>query len=542
MPKGKDTNGNGRPLRFAALVRVSTEKQEKKGESLRTQRAHNERDVALLGGAIVGWYGGQEHATEGWEKKEILRLAADAAKGKFDAVMIAHADRWDRGGEEARQARKEFEARGVRFFISTTEYDLRNPEHALFLDLSSAIGKFHAANQRKKSLLNRIARARRGVPASGKLPFGRTWSEAAGWGIDPKKQALIADVAARYLAGEGLPKLANKHGVNHANLCKVLRERCGETWAVDFKAPDLNVNETVVLTVPRLLPEETCRRLRERLTANRTYLHKPPVSRYEYLLSGHLFCAACGYGMFGQVNQHGRRYYRHAHTKRDRPCPLTPRPWVRADAVEASVVAELFRLYGNPVAIERAVRAAVPDCEKLLAKRQQLEADLGKVGKARERLLGLIVKGLLTDAQAEKQLAALAEREGGLRSDLDRLAGVLAELPDEEQVRSYVKRSPGFVWVLDEKGNVKDGGNDLGTLLKMTAGDKRRLIEGVFAHPLPGGAPAGVYVQQLREPPGDWYYGPTVEHGGVGVLSPKRWGYTIKGRLDFECVVPCASH
>src|SRR5262249_17190786 len=65
-------------LRFAGLIRVSGEKQEKKGESLATQRASNARDVVDLGGTIVEVYGGQEHATPGWEKKEVDRLIRDA--------------------------------------------------------------------------------------------------------------------------------------------------------------------------------------------------------------------------------------------------------------------------------------------------------------------------------------------------------------------------------------------------------------------------------------------------------------------------------
>jgi hypothetical protein len=42
------------------LVSICTEKQQKLGESLRTQRKSNERDVGLLGGRIVGWCGEQK--------------------------------------------------------------------------------------------------------------------------------------------------------------------------------------------------------------------------------------------------------------------------------------------------------------------------------------------------------------------------------------------------------------------------------------------------------------------------------------------------
>jgi len=87
------------PLRFAALVRVSTEQRAATGESLRTQRAEIEATVKQLGGTVAAWYGGQEHATEGWEKQEIGRLLTDARKkGRpWDAVIVSNADRWVAG-------------------------------------------------------------------------------------------------------------------------------------------------------------------------------------------------------------------------------------------------------------------------------------------------------------------------------------------------------------------------------------------------------------------------------------------------------------
>jgi DNA invertase Pin-like site-specific DNA recombinase len=106
-----------------------------------------------------------------------------------------------------------FRAHGVRFFVGTSEYDLFNPEHCLFLGMSAVIGQFYTSNQKKKSLDNRIERAKKGWPACGKLPYGRTFDPKTGkWGIDPDKQQQIEDVARRYLEGESLPKLALEYG------------------------------------------------------------------------------------------------------------------------------------------------------------------------------------------------------------------------------------------------------------------------------------------------------------------------------------------
>ena len=73
---------NGTPLRFAALVRVSTERQEKQGESLRTQQSQIESAVKKLAGTVTKWYAGQEHATAGWEREQRDRMLAEAEKDR----------------------------------------------------------------------------------------------------------------------------------------------------------------------------------------------------------------------------------------------------------------------------------------------------------------------------------------------------------------------------------------------------------------------------------------------------------------------------
>src|SRR6266545_8060084 len=105
-------------LRFAALRRVSTEQQEKVGESLRTQTADIEKVVDDLGGVITGWYGGAESATPGHEKKEVNRLIEDAQKRPrtWDALIVAHPDRWSRDNAFSRAGLEVFREHGVRFF------------------------------------------------------------------------------------------------------------------------------------------------------------------------------------------------------------------------------------------------------------------------------------------------------------------------------------------------------------------------------------------------------------------------------------------
>ena len=140
-------------------------------------------------------------------------LLADAEKKRkqFDAVMVFDASRWSRDNEKSKAGLRILRENGIRFFTLTQEFNLTQPTSILFLGMSAEIGEFQARQQKQKSVLSCIERAKRlGAPTSGRRPFGRTWDkEAQKWGVDEKKKAMIEDVAKRYLAGHSLSSPKN---------------------------------------------------------------------------------------------------------------------------------------------------------------------------------------------------------------------------------------------------------------------------------------------------------------------------------------------
>jgi DNA invertase Pin-like site-specific DNA recombinase len=524
---------NGKPLRFAALIRVSTERQAKRGESLRTQASQIEQAVALLNGKIVARYEGQEHAVaiEGYKRVKLEQLLEDAQKKPrpFDAVMVADMSRWSRDNETSKRSLRTLRDAGVLFYVLTSPYDLYSPDAILQLGIAAEMDEHRARTQVTKSILNRIERAKRELPTAGKLPFGRVWDHPdktlpTKLVVDPDKKAMIEDVARRLLAGESLAKMAKEYGVNHSNLCKILRERCGENWSITYKSKNPNIEDhEIQLRIPRLLDERTIKAVKQRLEANRTYLHKHPA-KHEYLLSGYIRCAECGYVMFGQMNHNGHRYYRHAHTERKKACPLQgPRPWVPADKIEVDVVRQLVQMLGNPAALERAIKAAVPKCDEVMKRRSQIDAELTKVEKARQRIIALVRNDTITDAQADKTLLDLKEREADLRTERDTLAEVLADVPDDEAIRlfkeEYETEDGQSLWFLrDDYGVERPGGNfdPQTTLLNMDGNDFQDLIKCAFSGPTRDGKPAGVYITPA---------------GGSRPKRNKPYDYELRGAL-----------
>ena len=260
--------------RFAPIRRVSTELQADRDESLAVQRLQIQRHVESLGGIVPDqlWtrYSGAEHGTADYERQKLDLLLSDATKDIYDAVIITTADRWSRDNIKSETGLKILRDNRKDFYIASTKYDLYDPEQLLFINLSTTIGQFMVRHQKKKSIESRIERTNQNRPSAGKKPYARTWSESEGWGIDPEKHELIKQAARRYLDGEYMPDIAASLGINASGLMRTLKNSCGDTWKVTFDIPDLNINTSVDLTVPRLLSDQVIEAIHRRADKNKT--------------------------------------------------------------------------------------------------------------------------------------------------------------------------------------------------------------------------------------------------------------------------------
>ena len=320
--------------------------------------------------------------------KQLNQLLADAkcSPPPFDAVMVAHPDRWSRDNTASEAGLKRLQENNIRFYILGQEQDLFDPTVRLYLALSATIGSYQAGVQTKKSLENRIERAKRGWPACGKKPLGRTFDRQSGeWSIVEEKQTMIQEVASRYLAGESMARLAAEYGVNHPYLHKTLTQGCGPIWEQRFSSSKYRIEETVRTPVPPLLDPEVIAAIRAKAAANKTFSHGS--IKYEYLLARMVFCERCGYAMSGERGPKGKRYYRHQSRNGAACCSLPIRPWVPAEMLEQELLAKLADLWGNPTAIEKALREAEPEKAEVDKARKQLEriqAELAKVKDGRD--------------------------------------------------------------------------------------------------------------------------------------------------------------
>ena len=420
-------------LKFAALVRVSTERQGKRGESLRTQRKNIEQAVEYHDGEVVEWYEGQEHATEGYERKLFDQLLRDAGTGVFNAVIVDDVSRWSRDTLRAQEGLAILRKNAIRFFVGSVEYDQNMPEPKFFLDMMTSVSQLYASLNSFKAMINKVERAKRGWPTSGKIPYGRRLindhdrkSGFAQWEMIPEKQKEVLWLYDLYVNKKhGFNKICKITGIHHSTVRAILLLQSGDTWRRRFRIR--NKVEHVETEIPPLLDKAQIEAVRRQTKAN----HQFRELKYTYPLAHFVRCAECGATLHGQVQAGGKKYYVHDKATRDRH-HCNGLKSVRAEWVDSNVFAQIGKMLSDSEYVIQAIHRVTAVGEETKAR---LEGELdnyrkrqGKLKKRRERLLDAIMDGAVLKEEAAEKLA-------DLRQTISGLDGGIADI--ERDLRNY---------------------------------------------------------------------------------------------------------
>lgn len=482
-------------LRFAPLVRVSSEGQEKKGESLRTQTKNLQQDVNDLGGGITRWYSGQEHSSVDDERMILDRLLDDAQQNLFDAVIVSHIDRVGRDSLKSKTTQKILRDNGIRFFVRKQEFDLDDENDCLFLGLQQEIAEYFSKRQTRDAVRNRIERCKRNVPANSTLPYGRTFDrKTETWGIDPMRKEAVEKAVQRFLAGESMENIAKtmpphgtcgrnakKVGVSRMSLNTLFRKNLGTEWVIDFKPKKVkSIRETITLTVPPLIDDlKVIQRVQERIELNKRYQGK---AQHEYLLQSMIYCADCGYALTGQ-SQLGYRYYRHPRYGCD-PKPFTS---IRADEIENKVWHGLGSIFKSGDALKEAIQSAYPDkeaIEDLEKERDYCNSQLAELRRRRAMLYEDRLDLTIDKKTFIQKDISLREQEDAFRARLEEATRKRDLVPNAKDAEELSKVYGRYIRV---------------SKTPLTFKEKRRILEMVLrgeGYPRPK---AGIYIKAKME-------------------------------------------
>jgi len=497
----QDMNGlmlcpNCAMLRFAPVARVSTEQQERQGESLRVQKEQLMAAVKTLRGRLIDdpWrYSGQAHATPEFEHERLEQLMRDTPKDIFDAVIVTKLDRWSRDARFTINAWPIFFDNGIKFYEGMREINFNSPMDVNYFEMGAVQGGHFARIMALASAEARISRAKRGIPTCGKKPYARRWDKhRQEWVIDEEAHNKIKYAASEFLSGRAMQDIADELGMNNSNLQLVLKKKCGTDWPIRFRSKRFNIDETVMLQIPRLLDEETIQAVKDRLASNRTVRRAP--KKYKYLLKSVIFCSECGYTLSGDTKPTGNFPQNYVHPRgRKRVHQCKHFTSIPCEAIDGPVLLHLFTLMGNEAAIGRAIKQAIPNRAELkvqASRLKDLEAELKQVDRHTENLLDEIEKGNIRGEVVKKRMEKLETRQKTIMDNIERIKTKTKDLPTKEVIElraSMLKAQMSQLY--SEPNDFKN----------MTFEDKRELILKFFEGVDADGKRLGVYLTKTED-------------------------------------------
>lgn len=212
--------------------------------------------------------------------------------------------------------------------------------------------------------------------------------------------------------------------------------------------------EVVVIEVPPIVTEEVWRQAERTRHQNRKEALRN--TKQPYLLRGLLTCTHCRSPYTGDSQVRSTyRYYRCLGNKNvDRrlanPCPSKA---IRADVLESIVWQDVCEFVRNPGALLGEVEARLSQEPAAREERARELENLARCGEERARLINIYRKGLIDEAELERELGALAREASALE---ERKAALLAEEYRAEEIRTQALNARTVLEQLRDKLETAD--------------------------------------------------------------------------------------
>jgi hypothetical protein len=379
---------------------------------------------------------------------------ADAAKGKFQVLVVNSLSRFGRNAREILNNVEYLQQYGVEFISLKENFDLSSPYGKAMLTILSALAELESDMIGQQSTDGKLIKAKRAalgeckVPAAPiRQPFGRqhVLDKKSGrwiWKLDERKARLLRWAAGEILNGRGTVDVSNilikRHGVklNHNHLRKTLKERCGDEWTfmgVKFK-------------IPRILDEPTTAALKKRFKVNKGPANRTD-KRSKYLLNEFVRCAKCYRSVQGYSNKktykgRTKTYLKYRHpTGSQIACDC--RFEFDLAKTERVIFESLYEFSYDRTGFLKALEDEMPNkkgVETLKKTIAQNEKELQKIDAKIERLVDAYLDGKMGKEIYAKREAELSEIKDSVTTELERQRTKLKSLPNFQTLKAEAKK------------------------------------------------------------------------------------------------------
>ena len=435
-------------MNIAAYCRVSTDKEDQLN-SLEAQKEFFTEYTKRTGDTLIKLYADEGiSGTKIKNRKEFLRMLADAEHGLFDMVVVKDISRFARNTVDLLQSVRKLKALGIETqFLTANMTSMGNSEFVL--TIFGALAQEESANTSKRVKFGKKMNAEKGRVPNIVYGYDKTIGDYFNLSINEEEAKVVRQIYKWYTEeGYGAAKIANmlnergcktKRGCNWSQnaVCRILTNEIytgkiinGKEEVADFltgQRKEKDESEWMVVVRPelRMIEDEVFDRAQEILKGRHMSFHMTHERQSnKHLFSTLIKCKDCGWSFRRTVRQYKNTYVRwvcsgHNGRGADR-CP-------NAVTVDEEDLIQALREYFTDVLSKKkkVIDYVVKEFQRVykakdenLEYEKELNAELNRLRKAREKYMDMYTDDLISREE-------LNEKIGGMRKEIERLENEL---------------------------------------------------------------------------------------------------------------------
>lgn len=303
MARKKNVKPAAGLLRVAAYIRVSTDAQAKKGDSIDEQKDTLTEYIKHRDNTILhDFYIDDGISGQKLKRGDFTRLMDDVRAGRIDLIVFTKLDRWFRSLRHYLNTQAVLEEYGVNWLaVSQPYYDTTTPQGRAFIAQSMTFAELEAQNDSERILSVFDYKYKRGEVLSGSTPLGYHIVDKH---LQPDEYAPVALDMFRYYDRTGslnatIAYMEKEHGLVMSQASLKKNHLRNKKYIGVFRD---NMNYCPAI-IPADLFDSVQRKLEMNVKCNQ---------KYSYVFTGLLKCR-CGHAMAGamQSTRRGDRVYKY---------------------------------------------------------------------------------------------------------------------------------------------------------------------------------------------------------------------------------------
>lgn len=435
-------------MNIAAYCRVSTDKADQLN-SLEAQKEFFAEYTKRTGDTLVRLYADEGiSGTKIKNRKEFLRMMADAEHGLFDMVVVKDISRFARNTVDLLQNVRKLKSLGIETqFLTANMTSMGNSEFVL--TIFGALAQEESANTSKRVKFGKKMNAEKGRVPNIVYGYDKTIGDYFNLAINEEEAAVIYQIYKWYIEeGYGAAKIANmlnERGLKTKRncqwsqnaVCRILTNELytgkiinGKQEVADFltgQRTDKDETEWMVVDRPelRIIDDKTFEKAQEILHSRHSAFNMTRERQSnKHLFSTLIKCKECGWSFRRTVRKYKNTYIRwvcSGHNGRGADsCP-------NAVTVDEDELIEALQKYFTEVLKQKkkVVHYVVSEFQRVykakdenLEYEKELTAQLAKLQKTRQKYMDMYTDDLITREE-------LNDKIGGMRKEIERLENEL---------------------------------------------------------------------------------------------------------------------